>query len=129
MYRRYDAFVSASLGEGLGLPVVEAVLAALPVVANRWSGHADTLASDGCFSLPYKLIEQPFSSDPSYLAAGQRCAYSSPAAIGLVLKSVASASARLRKLMARRALAHLLKSHGTVPAVRRLRREWARVPD
>ena len=73
-YREFDLFVSASLGEGLGLPVAEAILAGVPVVANDWGGHRSLLRAGAFFALPHTVVPQPFCSRPDYFAAGQRCA-------------------------------------------------------
>lgn len=45
LYRhpKIGAFVTATHGEGFGLPIFEAVGAELPVVATDWSGHLDFL--------------------------------------------------------------------------------------
>jgi glycosyltransferase involved in cell wall biosynthesis len=45
-----DVYVTASLGEGLPLGVLEAMASGLPVVATRVSGHVDTVA-DGVTGL------------------------------------------------------------------------------
>jgi len=48
LYRhsKIKAFVTATHGEGFGMPIFEAVNAALPVVATDWSGHLDFLSID-----------------------------------------------------------------------------------
>jgi hypothetical protein len=45
LYRndKVKAFVTATHGEGFGIPIFEAVAAELPVVATDWSGHLDFL--------------------------------------------------------------------------------------
>ncbi len=43
---KIKAFVSATHGEGYGLPIFEAALNELPVVAPGWSGHLDFLYGD-----------------------------------------------------------------------------------
>lgn len=45
LYRhpKVKAFVTATHGEGFGMPIFEAVAAELPVVATDWSGHLDFL--------------------------------------------------------------------------------------
>jgi glycosyltransferase involved in cell wall biosynthesis len=124
LFARHDAYVTASLGEGVGLPVAEAALAGLPVVANRWSGHGDLLAADGCYPIPFHVVDQPFASQPSYYAAGQRCSFSSPDVIAGALRRVVAGSARERQTIAGRAKSHLLATFGTEAAVRRLERAW-----
>jgi glycosyltransferase involved in cell wall biosynthesis len=56
-----DVYVTASLGEGLPLGVLEAMAAGLPVVATRVPGHVDTV-TDGITGL---LVP---SRDPGALA-------------------------------------------------------------
>jgi glycosyltransferase involved in cell wall biosynthesis len=127
LYRGFDAYVSASLGEGLGLPVAEAVLAGLPVVANRWSGHADLLPPAGCFGVGYRLVEQPFCSEPSYYAPGQRCAFSRPTDVAAGLLRAVDASPAARERIARTARTHLIGNYGTGAAALRIRRAWQRL--
>jgi glycosyltransferase involved in cell wall biosynthesis len=40
--------ISATRGEGYGLPMIEAAAAGLPVMATDWSGHK-TFLQDGCW--------------------------------------------------------------------------------
>ena len=42
-HSKVKAFVTATHGEGFGMPIFEAVQARLPVVATDWSGHLDFL--------------------------------------------------------------------------------------
>jgi glycosyltransferase involved in cell wall biosynthesis len=113
LYRTHDAYVSASLGEGLGLPVAEAVMAALPVVVNLWGGHCDLVQQSDCWPIAHDVVPQAFCSDPSYYAPGQRCAYSAPERIAAAMRAVAAASAGDREARARRAQASIDESHGT----------------
>jgi glycosyltransferase involved in cell wall biosynthesis len=128
LYRDFDAYVTTSLGEGLGLPVAEAVLAGLPVVAHRWSGHADLLMPSGCFELPCQVVFQPFASQPSYYAVGQRCAFTHPSAIAGGLRQAVESSPGARRTLARVALRHLSKAFGSQSAVHRLQAAWRRLP-
>ncbi|MEA5097701.1 MAG: glycosyltransferase, partial [Burkholderiaceae bacterium] len=41
LYRACDAFVAPSRGEGLGLPMAEAMLFGLPVITTGWGGQRD----------------------------------------------------------------------------------------
>jgi glycosyltransferase involved in cell wall biosynthesis len=43
---KIKAFVTATHGEGFGMPIFEAVNAKLPVIATDWSGHLDFLSID-----------------------------------------------------------------------------------
>jgi glycosyltransferase involved in cell wall biosynthesis len=58
LYRRADAYVTASYGEGFGGPVVEALLAGTPVIAPRHTGLADLLPEG------YPLV---FGTDPLHV--------------------------------------------------------------
>jgi len=40
---KISAFLSATRGEGFGLPLLEAAASGLPVIATNWSGHKDFL--------------------------------------------------------------------------------------
>ena len=40
---KVKAYVTATHGEGFGLPIFEAAYSGLPVVAPAWSGHVDFL--------------------------------------------------------------------------------------
>ncbi len=113
LYCTHDAYVTASLGEGLGLPVAESALAALPAVLNWWGGHRDLVRLPDCWPISYDVVPQIFCSDPSYYARGQRCAYSAPEKIAASLRAAATAPAAERESRARRAQAALEESHGT----------------
>jgi len=53
------ALVSATRGEGYGLPILEAAASDLPVIATNWSGHLDFLQYGKFISLEYNLEEIP----------------------------------------------------------------------
>ncbi len=108
LYHGSDAFVTASLGEGLGLPLAEAIVSLLPVAANYWGGHRDLLRKGSFWDIVHQQVIQPYCSEPSYYAAGQRCAYSSPENIASTLRELVSASNEQRKERARMARAFLL---------------------
>lgn len=108
----HDGYVTASLGEGLGLPVAEAILSLLPVAANRWGGHADLVDPGACWEIGYDEVPQLYCSHPTFYAEGQRCAYSAPDRIATALRAMVSADADERERRARRAHAHLARHHG-----------------
>src|SRR5690606_3832536 len=116
LYVEHDAYVTASLGEGLGLPVAEAIVAGLPVVANRWGGHRDLFETGAGWDIDYELVPQLFCSEPSFFAAAQRSAYSSPSAI---------AGAR----RAARARQRLVNTHGLDRIASVIRDQYALVAD
>jgi glycosyltransferase involved in cell wall biosynthesis len=49
--------LTATRGEGFGLPILEAASQGLPVIATNWSGHLDFMKLGNFTRLPYKLIE------------------------------------------------------------------------
>lgn len=111
-YREFDAFVSASLGEGLGLPVAEAILAGLPVLANDWGGHGDLLRPGAFFRLPHAVAPQPYCSRPDYYAPGQQCAVATVEQMARALRLVASSTSGARAAMAASARLALRARYG-----------------
>jgi len=122
LYAEHDTLVSVSLGEGLGLPVAEAVDALMPVVVNLWGGHRDIVAAAGAWATPHDVVPQVFCSDPSYYADGQQCAYSSPERVASALRAIASASPEERERRARVAQAEISREHNISAAANRIRR-------
>jgi glycosyltransferase involved in cell wall biosynthesis len=53
---KINCFVSATRGEGYGLPIVDAAASGMPVVATNWSGHLDFLG-DKFTKINYTLSE------------------------------------------------------------------------
>jgi len=53
------ALVSATRGEGFGLPLLEAAACDLPVIATNWSGHLDFLNSQKWLKVDYELTQIP----------------------------------------------------------------------
>jgi glycosyltransferase involved in cell wall biosynthesis len=56
---KIKALVSATRGEGYGLPILEAAASDLPVIATDWSGHLDFMQYGKFISLDYDLREIP----------------------------------------------------------------------
>jgi len=112
LYAQFDCYVSASLGEGLGLPIAEAALAELPIATNYWGGHKSLLPHDGFFPIHHQLIEQPFCSDPAYYAQGQQCAFSAPQHIAKTLHNVFESSPEYREQLVHQARKHLISQYG-----------------
>ena len=55
LYEGADCLVSASRGEGFGLPVAEAMFVGCPVIATLYSGQADICKPEHCWSVDYEL--------------------------------------------------------------------------
>ena len=55
LYAHAGCLVSASRGEGFGLPVAEAMLVGCPVIATIYSGQADICQAEHCWPVDYKL--------------------------------------------------------------------------
>lgn len=119
----HDAYASASLGEGLGLPVAEAVLAGLPVVCNRWGGHRSLVPEEGIFAIPHIEVPQVFCSRPEWYSADQQCGYSSPEEIARTLREVVEAGPAERAHRAAVACEYLLGRFGR-EAVRERMSAW-----
>jgi glycosyltransferase involved in cell wall biosynthesis len=117
----HDAYVTASLGEGLGLPLAEAILARVPAAANWWGGHRDLVEPPAFWPIDYDELPQPFCSQPSYYATDQQCAYSSPDRIAATLRAVADAKPEERERRARLAEARLRQTHGLTQIAARVR--------
>ena len=58
LYRdpKVKCLVSATRGEGFGLPLLEASVAALPVIATNWSSHVEFLNQGKWIKVDYDLI-------------------------------------------------------------------------
>ncbi len=121
LYGAHDAFVSASLAEGLGLGVAEAMLARLPVAANRWGGHTSLLAPGTYVRIAHRVTRQPYCSRPDFFAPGQQCALSSPDDIAAAMDALMAMSGRERKDQAARAREVVESRFGLRAAAPRLR--------
>ena len=54
-------FISATRGEGFGLPLLESAVSGIPVIATNWSGHLDFLRLGKFIPINYTLTEIPSS--------------------------------------------------------------------
>jgi glycosyltransferase involved in cell wall biosynthesis len=57
LYALSDCYLSLHRGEGLGLTIVEAMLAGTPVVATGYSGCMDFMTAENSYPAPYRLVE------------------------------------------------------------------------
>ena len=56
---RIKAFISATRGEGFGLPHIEAAASGLPVIATNWSAHKEFLDKGKWIRVDYDLVSVP----------------------------------------------------------------------
>ncbi|MFN8022128.1 MAG: glycosyltransferase [Acidimicrobiales bacterium] len=70
LYRRANAFVLPSHGEGWGRPYMEAMAMGLPTIATRWSGNLEFMDDDNSLLVDATLVDAP---DTDWLR-GQRWA-------------------------------------------------------
>lgn len=56
-HEKVSYYLSATRGEGFGLPLIEAARLGLPIIATNWSGHLDFLKLGNFTRLNYKLQE------------------------------------------------------------------------
>lgn len=54
---KINAYLSATRGEGYGLPIIEAAASGLPVIATNWSGHLEFLEEGKFLGIEYNLEE------------------------------------------------------------------------
>jgi len=95
-----DAYVSMHRSEGLGLPLVEAMLLQKPVIATGWSGNADFMTTTNSYPLPFKLIVN--SADVGPYRAGELWADADVTAAANCMRAVFSdrEDSRLKALQA-----------------------------
>lgn len=56
LYASADCFVLPSRGEAFGLPALEALACALPVIYTNWGGQTDFLSPEIAYPVKYKLV-------------------------------------------------------------------------
>lgn len=54
-------YVNLTRGEGFGLPILEATVAELPVIATNWSAHLDFMKLGKFVAVDYTLVDVPAS--------------------------------------------------------------------
>lgn len=57
--KKITGLISATHGEGFGLPLLEAAVAELPVVVTDWSAHTEFLSGKSFFKVSYDLSAVP----------------------------------------------------------------------
>lgn len=120
LYRHQDCYISASMGEGLGLPLAEAIMSLVPVAANNFGGHKSIVCAKGYFRIGHTEVDQVFCSRPSYYTKGQKCGLSAPEQIAARMQEVAGCSSTRREVMVRLARRNLLKRYGREVALKRI---------
>lgn len=63
-FDRVDCFVFPTLGEGFGLPPLEAMSTGIPAIVTGWSGPADYMNEEVGWSIEYSMDEAHGFSDP-----------------------------------------------------------------
>jgi glycosyltransferase involved in cell wall biosynthesis len=111
LYADYDAYISTSLAEGLGLPVAEAMASALPVLAPGWSGLTEFCNDKTCMLLPHSLSQQPYCSRPDFYAPGQQCALVDLDKTADLMKEMVHSSPKKRGEMAKAARQQIMQRH------------------
>jgi len=56
-HNKIKLYASATRGEGYGLPLIEAAVAGVPIVATNWSGHLEFLQKENFGTVNYELVE------------------------------------------------------------------------
>ena len=112
LYCEHDCYISASLAEGLGLPVAEAILCGLPVCTNYWGGHRDMIADGGYFPLSFVEAPRPWTGEPQFYTPGQNCAISDETAVASAMKAVMNSTPEERQNMAYAAEKNLKSKYG-----------------
>ncbi|KAG5471739.1 hypothetical protein LSCM4_03292 [Leishmania orientalis] len=74
MYANADAFVYPTKAEGWGLPAVEAMAMALPVLITEWSGPLRFMERDCCFRIPVDGLEEISRDSPYGYEEGMKMA-------------------------------------------------------
>jgi glycosyltransferase involved in cell wall biosynthesis len=57
LYRNCNAFVAPSRGEGLGLPIAEAMAFGLPVITTAWGGQTDFCTAETAWLVDFKFAQ------------------------------------------------------------------------
>jgi glycosyltransferase involved in cell wall biosynthesis len=66
-------FVSLHRAEGFGLPLLEARMAGLAVIATAWSGNMDFMSEEDSILVPARIVEM--YDEPEYMASVARAGW------------------------------------------------------
>lgn len=120
-YSNHDCFVSASLAEGLGLPIAEAIKARTPICTNYWGGHKSLLKKNNFIEIEHEETFQVFTSDPEFYSEDQKCAYSSPSSVSQALLKFCTLDEKEKANLVQRAYQHLERNYGQEISALRVR--------
>lgn len=66
LYRSVDCIVSPTRGEGWGMPIIEAMACARPVIATDWSAHTDFMTEEIAYPLRVSNLIPAVAKCPYY---------------------------------------------------------------
>ncbi|GAB4443039.1 MAG: hypothetical protein OHK0015_42470 [Chloroflexi bacterium OHK40] len=67
LYRAADCFVTATRGEGWGMPILEAMACGLPTIATAWSAQTEFLRDDLCYPVRVARLIPAVAKCPYYV--------------------------------------------------------------
>jgi GT2 family glycosyltransferase len=67
LYRAADCFVTATRGEGWGMPILEAMACGLPTITTNWSAQTEFVREDLCFPVRVKRLIPAIAKCPYYV--------------------------------------------------------------
>lgn len=117
LYEQADAFVGVARGEGFGLPLAEAMLFGVPVLASAHGGQRDFCTPDTAW-----LVDYHYARAQSHFGLFNSVwAEPDEASLGAQLRAVFSAPPAVREARCSAARALIESSYGWDAAVQRLR--------
>lgn len=66
LYRAADCFVTATRGEGWGMPILEAMACGLPTIATNWSAQTEFMRDDICYPVRVGRLIPAVAKCPYY---------------------------------------------------------------
>lgn len=66
LYRAADCFVTATRGEGWGMPILEAMACGLPTIATAWSAQTEFMREEICFPVRAARLIPAIAKCPYY---------------------------------------------------------------